>query len=168
MCRKSLAFWLQKLGLVGAVVVFLVKQPEFPKDVPVTLPLVVAAVPVLAAILDAKMFEYALHSKLISEYIAKHFKDVPLVSNWEKVLWESEAKPLRLNLSRLRSIITLTVTIAPTMLITMLSAVFLDSVREQRCQVFALSGGVVCFLYAALGSYAWSLLFARKSRTAKD
>lgn len=167
--QKVPALWLQKILLVGAMIA--VGVIEHPKS-PVEHWMVVAAVVALAIILDARMFEYALHSRLVSSYISDCFSDASDIADWEGVLWGLEAKSHRHLTARMRhrhllalmrSGLSIAVTVVPTMIIALLAGTYIDAAIHSDVPIWTIVGGCVCVFYAITCYVAWRLLYKRPS-----
>src|SRR5262245_26191885 len=86
---KLQALWLQKFILMGGLIAFVITSQD--KFAPTTKGIIVGAaivsVPVLAALLDAKILEFSLHVRAISHFIEDHFGEPKTLSLWESTLW---------------------------------------------------------------------------------
>lgn len=161
---KLQAIWLQKFVLVGAVIAFLAtaqeKMPQSGQSLIV--PAAALAIPVLSALLDAKIMEFGLHARAISRFIAKHYSDIDSVVSWEAVLWGSSTSAIERSLVRIRSLITVLTAVIPTMVICLLSAVVLGAVTGRNGLCLSVGFGV-CLLYAVITYVSWKLVW-NKSR----
>jgi hypothetical protein len=158
--EKLQAIWLQKFVLVGGLIAFLVTQHD-------KLPLegdtliisaAVLAVPVLSALLDAKILEFSLHTRAISRFIESHFLMPSTLSSWERVLWGIEELSDDHKIVYLRSLTTTLVTIVPTMIIWLLASITL--VQLTGLGILWLALGVLgCLTYALITWMSWRVLW---------
>ena len=117
--EKVPGLWIQKLLLVGGIIAFLVTEPltNVSGSEHVLALCAVGALPVVAMLLDAKMFEYTLHARAISRFIASRFADEANVAAWETALWGDDSNQEVVVLTRIRSIFTWLTTVIPTVVI---------------------------------------------------
>lgn len=164
--EKVPALWLQKFVLVGAVIAFLVTEPlSNIKGSETTLALAaVATLPVLAMLLDAKMFEYALHARAISMFIAQHFADDGPVADWEGAMWSQAGSRAVRRLTCIRSIATWTATAIPTVVILFAAGLVIEQVLDNGAWTWAPTA-VLAVGY--LGCTAWgaALIYRIDPRT---
>ena len=121
--QKLGTLWFQKFGLLGGVIVFIlakggggmVANSAFGNQL---LVLAVASIPILAFLIDCKIFEYALQSKIISKFVVENLTNHPIVVGWEFALWGGRFN----SLVWWRSIITVAVTAVPTLVILYLAS----------------------------------------------
>ncbi|HEU4451964.1 MAG TPA: hypothetical protein VFR81_02855, partial [Longimicrobium sp.] len=84
--EKVPGLWLQKFVLVGGMIAFLIGRHE---DIAAAeagsllMGAAILAIPVLAALLDAKILEYVLHARAVSRFIARHYESPRVLSDWE-------------------------------------------------------------------------------------
>lgn len=154
--------WWQKFILVGGIVAFVLAedlkldrlgggQSQW---------VVIAAVcliPVLAVLVDARTLEYGLHARVISIFVAQHFRDPQVLARWEHTMWGTGAgfSPVVV-----RSAISVLVTVVPTMGITVIAAMLVGSLVGE----FRLGLGIglaLCTLYL-LSTVAVTLLIWRR------
>jgi hypothetical protein len=114
----------------------------------------VLAIPILAALLDAKILEYSLHARVISRFIASNFTTPPVLGGWEAYLWGDQGTPETVALVWLRSLTTVIVTVAPTIVLIMLSGMFTGEILHKQKLWTLLAGGVSLF-YLAMTRYVW-------------
>lgn len=125
--EKIPALWLQKFVLVGGMIAFLVVQSEEIVGAlgasrgHVLVVISFVAVPVLSLLLDAKILEYGLHARAVSGFIARELADDPVVAEWEDALWGDAGTEEVRRLVKLRSLTTVVVTAASTVLLMCLS-----------------------------------------------
>lgn len=157
---KLQAIWLQKFVLVGAVIAFLVttqeKLPQFGQGL--VLPAAALAIPVLSALLDAKIMEFSLHARSISRFIDAHYSDFENVVSWEATLWGSGTSAVDHALVRTRSLTTVLTAVIPTMVVYLLSAVVLGAATGMNLLCLSLGFGM-CLLYAAITWVLWNLVW---------
>lgn len=161
--EKIPGLWLQKFVLVGAVIAFLITQPAALSEasrtvvLPATttlLAIAVIAIPVLAALLDAKILEYSLHARVVSRFIETHFTAPAVLGSWETHLWGDRGPRETVALVRLRSLTTVIVTAAPTAVLIVLSCMLAGELLQQRRLWTILAIGVSLF-YLAATAYVW-------------
>lgn len=160
---KIPGIWLQKFILTGAMLAFLLTQHEqldasstgISSDLVYDLAL--GAIAVLAVLIDAKILEYSLHARVISRFIAEHLSDPPVLGEWEQTLW-GEAGPAReRRLVRLRSLTTVLVTTAPTVLVIILVGGAIGARRQSW--VFPAVAAVGCLVYLLVTLVTWKLVW---------
>ena len=161
--EKVPSLWLQKFVLVGAVIAFLITKlislPQVPQTATLLanstlLAIAVLAIPILAALLDAKILEYSLHARVISRFIASNFTTPPVLGGWEAYLWGDQGTREAVALVRLRSLTTVVVTVAPTIVLIILSCMFTGELLHKQKLWTLLAGGVSLF-YLAMTWYVW-------------
>jgi hypothetical protein len=83
----------------------------------------ILSVPLVAILLDIKLGEFGVHARIIDDFIILNFPEPPVLGKWERAKWgiSNEPGPDR-TLVRYRSIATVTVTVIPTCIIAVLSA----------------------------------------------
>ena len=164
--EKVPGLWLQKFLLVGAVIAFLInKHSDLTHVVPQDSYLLVAAllsIPVLAALLDAKMLEYGLHARAISRFIASNVPDPSVLGRWELCHLGDKGTSEVLALVRFRRLITFVVTAIPTLVLIVLSLLFVGELKDQKT-LCILCIIVVCFLYITVTLYFWRRLWPKGS-----
>ena len=158
--------WWQKFILVGVTVAFV-----FEKDVNLdrlssghSTWVVIAAVcllPVLAVLVDARTLEYGLHARVISIFVAQHFRDPQVLALWEYTMWGSRGN---FSLVALRSAISVLVTIVPTMGITVIAAMLVGSLVGD-VHLWLGIGLALCTIYL-LSTVAVTLLIWRRHPSA--
>ncbi len=163
---KLQAIWLQKFVLVGAVLAFLVthydKLPEAGQ--PLVIHAAVLAVPILSALLDAKILEFSLHTRAISRFIATRLASVDVRSDvlveWESTAWGTAGSTEEKRLVGLRSLVTALTAVVPTMLITMLAAIALGQLTQRQELWWSLGIGA-CVAYAAILALSLRLMWPK-------
>jgi hypothetical protein len=170
--EKVPGLWLQKFLLVGAVIAFLISRHSdlTNETVPQGSGLLVAAVlsiPVLAALLDAKMLEYGLHARAISRFIASNVPDPSVLGRWESCLWGDKGTSDEvLALVRSRSLMTVVVTAIPTLVLMVLSLLVVGELVHQQTLLTLLTVGTV-FFYLTVTWYVWRRLWPKGSPTSQ-
>jgi hypothetical protein len=161
---KLQAIWLQKFVLVGAVIAFLATtQAKLPQlEQGIVVPAAALAIPVLSALLDAKIMEFGLHARSISRFINTHYSGIGNLVSWEMALWGAGSSDVDRTLVRTRSLATVLTAVIPTMVVFLLSAVFLGVTTNQNALCLSL-GFVVCVSYAVVTWFLWNLVW-NKSR----
>ena len=154
--EKVPAIWLQKLTLVGALAGFLVvnieKLGDASKDGLLSpLGAAIMAIPVLAVLLDVKVAEYALHSRIISRFIKASFEN-PTLAAWESTLWGDRGEKD----VRLRSCMTGFVTTTPTILVIVLTWIGLGKAYKSEVpMVYAVGLILLLLFYVSGGFFIW-------------
>ncbi len=147
--EKVPALWLQKFFLVGATITFLITGyndlAKFQNNREI-LTVIIASVPILAALLDAKILEYALHAQIISRFIIANYREPIILSKWEKTLWGMERNSPDHFLVKIRSSVTAVVTVVPTMVMIVLAAFTIGALTSYHILFTSLSI-IICILY---------------------
>lgn len=129
--EKVPALWLQKFILVGGVIAFIVTNRGPLRGSNELLIAAIVTIPILSVLLDAKIGEYGLHARAISAFIRTHFADSPGVAKWESTLWGDGGDADVLSLVKLRSLITVVVTVVPTTVLIVVSGMAIDDVLSR-------------------------------------
>ena len=166
--EKIPAIWLQKFLFAGAVVAFIVAKPLGVAAVASrSQDFVIAGficVPVLALLLDIKIFEYSLHARAISRFIETQFGSLPRVAAWESALWGGGTGSDVTNLARYRSAATVVVTLMSTAVLIVLSGMIVGSLQG-RMVATSLIAFAIAAIYVAAGIWSsiviWPRLMAR-------
>lgn len=151
--------WLQKFFLIGGVVAFILTKQDIPRAGSYVVALGVAAIPVLALLLDAKMLEFGLHSRLISRFVSDAYRQDAAVARWEELFWGVGGPPRDLTLARVRSFTTVVIVVVPTCVVILLSAAVLDRLYATDFHLFTCAGAAVCLAYLAFSVYVWRLVW---------
>jgi hypothetical protein len=163
--EKVPALWFQKFLLVGAAIAFLVgnEQVKVLAGGHPTLVLILAtlAFPILAVLLDAKISEYGLHSRAISLFIQRRFPDPAVLADWEACLWGDRGEEEIVSIVKLRSLMTVVVTVAPTMVILVLSGVVMDLILGTT-PGYSWGGVGVAAVYGGLSYVMWRRVWPRR------
>lgn len=149
------ALWLQKFVLVGGVIAFIVTNQEPLKGSNELLTAAIVAIPILSILLDAKIGEYGLHARAISTFIGTHFEDSTIVAKWESALWGDGGDSKIKSLVKLRSLITVAVTVVPTIVLIIVSGMAVDDVLSRGSA--ANSKSSLFFYLALLAALAYIL-----------
>lgn len=123
------SLWWQKFILVGGTIAFVLTNGnsfELAKNESSKWLILVAVciIPVLAALIDGRILEYALHARLISSFVTKSFRSPPVLAEWERTLWSSDEQLA----GSLRSVVSVLITVGPTVGLTVLSCVAVSSI----------------------------------------
>jgi hypothetical protein len=153
--------WLQKFFLIGAIIAFIFTNQNIPQAGSYLIALGVAAIPIVALLLDAKILEFGLHSRLISRFLSDTFQNDMALLRWEELFWGIKGAERDLWLARVRSFTTVIIIVVPTCVIIILSAAVLDRLYVMKFPVFISIGGVVCFIYLLLSLYIWKLIWPK-------
>ena len=155
--EKVPALWLQKFVLVGGVIAFIVTNQGPLKGSNELLTAAIVAIPILSILLDAKIGEYGLHARSISTFIRINFADSAVVAKWESTLWGDGGTPEVVALVKLRSLITVAVTVVPTVVLVIVAGMAVDDVLSRNSAVSTKSS---LFFYLALLAAAAYILGA--------
>jgi hypothetical protein len=112
-------------------------------------------------LLDAKILEFGLHSRLISRYISDTFQNDSALVGWEELFWGINGPERDLWLARIRSFTTVIIVVVPTCVLIILSAAVLDRLYAMKFPLFVSIGGVVCVIYLLLSIYIWKLIWPK-------
>lgn len=157
--------WLQKFVLTGAVIAFVLTNQNLPQAASHLIALGVAAIPVLALLLDAKILEFGLHSRLISRFVSDTFRNDPAVAGWEELFWGIKGPKGDLWLARVRSFTTVIIVVVPTCVLIILSAAVLDRLYVTEFPVFLSVAAGVCLGYLLFSLYVWKLIWPKPQRS---
>jgi hypothetical protein len=160
--------WLQKFVLIGGVLFFILTNQNIPNVGSSLVAFGVIAIPVLALLLDAKILEFGLHSRLISRFLSDTFEDDAAVKGWEELLWGIKGPGRDLLIARIRSFTTVIVAVVPTCVIIILSSAILDRVYPMETPAFVIGGGIICLAYLLFSVYIWRLVWPRGVRTSPE
>jgi hypothetical protein len=158
--------WVQKFILVGGVIAFIFTHQDVPQAASYLTALGVTAIPLLAFMLDAKIMEFGLHSRLISRFVSDTFRSESVLTRWEELFWGLDGPKQDLRIAKLRSFTTVLVVVVPTCVLVMLAAAVLDKLYPKYFPVFTAVGATVCVLYLLAALYAWKLIWPRHARGA--
>lgn len=157
--------WVQKFILIGAVIAFIFTNQSVPQTGSYLAALGVTAIPVLALLLDAKILEFGLHSRLISRFVSETFRNDSVLARWEDLFWGLKGPSQDLRLARFRSLTTVIIVVVPTCVLIMLAAAVLDKLYAAHFPLCTTVGASVCVVYLLVAVYSWNLIWAgRKSR----
>ena len=166
--EKVSAIWLQKFTVLGAIVVFAAARSEVIASNPGLIAAALLSLPLIALLLDIKLGEFGIHANIIDHFIIRHFPEPPVLGEWERTKWGLISNSdERFSLVRLRSILTVAVTVIPTCVISALS------VLAARPFLFASEHGglygylrvtviIFCVLYLAAGLISVPLIVFRR------
>ncbi|HYX72585.1 MAG TPA: hypothetical protein VE732_07425 [Nitrososphaera sp.] len=153
--------WIQKFILIGGIIAFIFTNQNIPQAGSYLTALGIAAIPVLALLLDAKILEFGLHSRLISRFVSDTFKNDSALARWEELFWGLKGPKRDLMLARVRSFTTVIIVIVPTCVLIILSTAVLDRLYAMRFPVFISIGGIVCVVYLLVALYIWNLIWPK-------
>jgi hypothetical protein len=161
--EKVPALWLQKFTLIGAVIVFVLTGKVVDLQYNYLIGLGFVIIPFLALVLDAKILEFSLHARIISQYIAHTFNEPEAIPEWENLFWGRKGDPHEILLVRIRSFTTVAVQSIPTCLLIMVSCAILGKVwgNFSYCIGF---GIIVSVIYLSLIVCMWWLIFIKKKK----
>jgi len=147
--EKVSTIWLQKFTLLGGVIAFAVAHNKIASSADqYLLRAAIVALPVTAVLLDIKLGEFGIHANVIDHFIKRHFNETAVISEWESTNWGNSPDQADRWLVRLRSILTVTVTVVPTCIIAILAALTLKYVPGSSWQ-----GPVMPIAYGFCGIY---------------
>lgn len=158
--EKIPGLWLQKFVLIGGVIAFILTNhsniDKLSTDYPKLLIVVaISVVPILAILVDARTLEYGLHARAISLFIEQHFDSPEVLALWERTLWTTRGPWLTVVL---RSMISVLITIVPTIGIGVLSALTIGAVLNRPSLGATLAmifGGTYVLLTVLMGIAIW-------------
>lgn len=153
--------WLQKLILIGGIIAFIFTNRVIPEVASYLIALGVAVIPIVALLLDAKILEFGLHSRLISRYISDTFQNDSALVGWEELFWGVKGPEQDLWLARIRSFTTVIIVVVPTCVLIILSAAVLDRLYATAFPLFISIGGVICLIYLLSSIYIWRLIWPK-------
>lgn len=166
--EKIPAVWLQKFVFAGGVLAFVIAKPvDVPAFAARANDVVIAGflcVPLLAMVLDVKIFEYSLHARSISRFIETQFADSAKLAAWEAALWGGGNEPEIATLARYRSAATVAVTLISTAVLIVLSGVVIGTVIRQITAALWLSA-LAAVLYIAIGVWLSLVIWPRLGRS---
>lgn len=154
--------WVQKFILIGAIIAFIFTNQSVPQANSNLLALGIAAIPLLALFLDAKILEFGLHTRLISRFVLENFRHDGALARWEKLFWGTSGPGRDLRLARIRSLTTVLVVVVPTCVLVLLSTAVLDRLYYPQAHLFISVGGLVCVAYLLSALYIWKLIWSSK------
>jgi hypothetical protein len=162
--EKVSTIWLQKFTLLGAIIVFAATQSQIPAGNNSNL--VVAAIlalPAIAVLLDIKLGEFGIHANVIDHFLKKHYQEPAVLAEWERTNWGSGADKADRRLIKLRSILTVTVTVIPTCIIAILSGLALKNLPGFSAPDYIMSAIFwFCGLYSLGGLCSIPLVLFRQ------
>lgn len=127
--EKVSAIWLQKFTLLGAVIVFSAAQSQITTGRnPSLVMAAILSLPVIAVLLDIKLGEFGVHANVIDHFLKRHYREPAVLAEWERTNWGIGSDRNDRVLIRIRSILTVAVTVIPTCIIAILSGLAIKSV----------------------------------------
>jgi hypothetical protein len=148
--------WLQKFVVLGATIAFMVQfQDQVQAYAGMAKPLALCSLPLVAALIDAKILEYTIQARLISQFIQEHYADIGLAISWERSVWGVSHNAF----ARYRSFTSLFVTMAPTMMLFVLAAGAAATAETALFIWTGAIGGII--IYLVLFSVVWRNIFVR-------
>lgn len=170
--EKIPAIWLQKFLFAGAVLAFVVAKPAAAPALAVRSDEFIIAgfmcVPLLALLLDVKIFEYSLHARAISRFVEIQFGHVPKVAAWEAALWGGGTEREVATLARYRSAATVSVRLVSTAALILLSGFVIGSLTSNMLVVMV-TALIVATAYIGFGLWSsiaiWPRLVTRRIPT---
>jgi hypothetical protein len=126
--EKVSTIWLQKFTLLGAVIVFAATQSQLATGKnPSLVMAAILSLPVIAVLLDIKLGEFGVHANVIDDFLKKHYREPAVLAEWECTNWGIGSDRSDRVLIRIRSILTVAVTVIPTCIIAILSSLAIKS-----------------------------------------
>jgi hypothetical protein len=119
--EKVSTIWLQKFTTLGAIIVFAATQSEAVSKNPNLIAAAILSLPVIAILLDFKLGEFGIHANVIDHFVMRNYPAPHVVGDWERTNWGLGSNAADRRLIRLRSILTVAVTVVPTCIIALLS-----------------------------------------------
>jgi len=161
--EKVPAIWLQKFTMLGAIIVFAVTKAE-PAGQNSVVAAAILSLPIIALLLDLKLGEFGIHANVIDHFIIRNFPDPPIISEWERTKWGLGSNPADRRWIRVRSVITVAVTVAPTCIIAVLSALAARPFLPPGSLARYLLMSAICFcpIYLAIGLLSIRTLLFRR------
>jgi hypothetical protein len=127
--EKVSTIWLQKFTLLGAVIVFAATQSQLTTGKnPKLVMAAILSLPAIAVLLDIKLGEFGIHANVIDHFVARHYLEPVVLAEWERTNWGVGADRADRRLIRVRSIMTVAVTVVPTCIIAILAGLALESI----------------------------------------
>jgi len=162
--EKVSAIWLQKFTLLGAVIAFVVAQSQLSTGKnPHLIAAAILALPVVAVLLDIKLGEFGIQANVIDHFVRLHYREPAVLGEWEGTKWGVGADHADRRLIRIRSILTLAVTVIPTCIIAVLSAMDVKSLPELHPPDYLMTlAFLFCVLYIAAGIISIPFLLFRR------
>ena len=115
-----------------------------------------------------KFFEYALHARIISQFIQEHFSEPTALSAWERLFWSVEVQNSDTNfakeikLTRIRTLTTILVVAGPTCLLLIIAAVAIEKLEGFHPWI-SLSGAFLCITYIIAALLSWKYIWTWSS-----
>jgi hypothetical protein len=151
--EKIPAVWLQKFVFAGGVLAFILAKPvEAPAFASRANDVMIAGflcIPLLAMVLDVKIFEYSLHARAISRFIETQFADLPKIAAWEAALWGGGEREIA-TLARYRSSATVAVTLVSTAVLIVLAGTVIASLVQHPAWVLTVAW-IAAAAYVVIG-----------------
>jgi len=150
--EKVSTIWLQKFTMLGAIIAFAATQRDSAGQNHLLVGAAILSLPLVAILLDVKLGEFGVHARIIDDFIIRNYPDPPILGEWERTKWgiTDELGPDRM-LVRYRSVATVAVTVIPTCIIAVLSALaatpYLSGQAKPWLPIAAIA---FCPLYAAM------------------
>jgi len=162
--EKVSTIWLQKFTLLGAVIGFAVAQSRITTGQnPELIAAAVLSLPVIAVFLDIKLGEFGIHANVIDHFVKRHYPDPAVLGEWERTNWGLGADKSDRRLIRIRSILTVAVTVIPTCIIAVLSGLALKSIPGFAAPGWTMpSVFVFCAIYIGAGYGSIPLVLFRR------
>jgi hypothetical protein len=127
--EKVSTIWLQKFTLLGAIIVFAATQSELATGKnPSLVMAALLALPAIAVLLDIKLGEFGVHANVIDHFLKRHYREPAVLAEWERTNWGVGSDRHDRLLIRIRSILTVAVTVIPTCIIAILSGLAVKSI----------------------------------------
>jgi hypothetical protein len=161
--EKVSTIWLQKFTMLGAIIVFAAVHSESASKNPSLIAAALISLPVIAVLLDIKLAEFGIHANVIDHFVMRNYTDPPVLADWEKTKWGLGRKTEDWALVRLRSIATVAVTVIPTCIIAVLSALAVQPfLAGGFYTLLRIAMVVFCLAYLAIGSISMRIVLFRR------
>jgi hypothetical protein len=162
--EKVSTIWLQKFTLLGAVIAFAVAQNQIATGKSLELiGAAIIALPVIAVLLDIKLGEFGIHANVIDHFIKRHFREAAVIPEWESTNWGNSSDKSDYVLIRIRSVLTVAVTVIPTCIIVILAGLALKTLPAFSGQQYAMPVAYsFCGIYVTAGFASIPLVLFRR------
>lgn len=164
--EKVSTIWLQKFTLLGAIIAFAATKGSWLVTGKNSSQLIVAAIlslPVIAVLLDIKLGEFGIHANVIDHFLKRHYREPDVLAEWQSTNWGVGKDTVDQKLVRIRSILTVAVTIIPTCIIAILSGLVIENLPGWTSPKYLMPIiSLFCALYIAAGIVAIPLVLFRR------
>jgi hypothetical protein len=165
---KIPALWLQKFVLIGLMLAFLLTRQSDLNFIgraggaESSFDAALVAITLLACFLDAKILECALHARAISAFIEHEFADTGALPRWERTLWGYSNNNFIRGIVRIRSGVTVFVTVLPAVLVIVLVSIAIYIRRE--AVIVLVIGVLISLVYITGTLIMWRRLWPNEAK----